>query len=138
MNQRSLTLDEDPIVLACQLSHQCLGSTRQKVANEAVGGDAGAGDHDTRLPRGGEGRGEAATACFAVQLDGDGHLPDVAVGAAEVDGVAAGAMGGAGCDTHGQRFRRLAHIPDLDATLMGGGGDRWVVGQKLMEAADDT
>src|SRR5258708_35612788 len=50
MNQRSLTLDEDPIVLGCQLSHQRLGSTRQKVTNEAIGGGCGRGGPQTPLP----------------------------------------------------------------------------------------
>src|SRR5258708_36943225 len=51
MNQRSLTLDEDPIVLGRQLSHQRLGATRQKAANKAVAGGPGPRHPETRLPR---------------------------------------------------------------------------------------
>src|SRR5262245_43210833 len=89
MDQRALALNKDPIEAFGVIQHHALGAAGEEVADEAVGGDAVAREENAGLASGGEDGGEATAASLAVQLDGDGHLADVAVSAAEVDDLAA-------------------------------------------------
>ncbi len=49
--ERPLTLDEYPVVTFGEIEHHGLDATGNKVADEAVNGNASPRDHDSRLAR---------------------------------------------------------------------------------------
>ena len=64
----ALPLYEDPVALVGKIEHHLFYHASHEVADDAINGQAVAGDHDACLSSGDEGAVEAAPLCFAIKL----------------------------------------------------------------------
>ena len=118
MRERALALDEEELAAATMaLDDEPLGRAREEVGDDRVDGDPPAGDRDPRLAGRDEHGGEAAAPGLEVELEGDGLLPDRAVGADGQHDLRRDLEVLAG--RHVQLGGRLAQVAQLDPVTRG-------------------
>src|SRR5215211_6860876 len=87
VDDRSLALDPEELSPTLgALDHELLGGAREEVGDDRIDRDPPARDHDPRLPRRYEHRGDSSLTRRLVELERDGHLPDRAVRSYGQDG----------------------------------------------------
>src|SRR3954453_12688337 len=137
MQERALTLDPEQLAAAlAPLDDETLRGARDEVGHDRVDCDAPAAGHHPRVSRREEDPRNAAPPRLDVELEGDGHLPDRAVGADGEDDrrVDREVLAGPG----GEPVRRPAQVAQLDASLLGERAELRVVGEEDMEAVLDV
>ena len=137
MQQRPLAFDEEHLAASIDsFEHELLGSAGDEVRDDRVDRDPPPRDRDPGLPRRDELTAHPAAPGFAVELEGDRHLPDRAVGADCEDRRRTVREVAAGRDV--QSLRRLAEVAQLDAVLAREPGELDVVRDELVQAVLDV
>ena len=137
VQEGALALDPEQLAAArASLDDEPLGRTRKEVGDDRVDRDSPAGDRHARLAGRDEDRAQPSTPRFQVELAGDGHLPDRAVGPdrehdRRVDNEVLPGCGG-------EIRRRPPQVAQLDTAVIGERVELGVVTEKDVQTVLDV